>query len=92
MFFILIKLKLANQITIGDFILIIGLTHFVSDNVWWLAEMIGQINEAIGAAKQSLRAIFITVEITDKPNALNLVVTKGEIIFDMLAIFQLHLY
>ena len=82
MYFMLIKLRIEDKVTIGDFVLIIGLMHFVIDNVWWLADMIGQINEAIGAAKQSLRAIFTPIEITDKLNASNLIVTKGEIIFD----------
>lgn len=73
---------MEDKVTIGDFALIIGLTHFVIENVWLLAEMIGQINEATGAAKQSLKAIFIPIEIADKPDTKELIVTKGEIIFD----------
>lgn len=89
MVFKLIWFKLNNQITIGDFILIFSLTTYVADNVWWLTETIGQINEAIGTYKQSLRAIFAPIEILDKPGAKNLVVNKGEIIFDKVH-FQYH--
>ena len=89
MVFMLIWLKLNNQITIGDFILIFSLTTYVADNVWWLTETIGQINEALGTYKQSLRAIFTPIQILDKPDAKHLVANKGEIIFDKVH-FQYH--
>lgn len=82
MLFMLVKLKLNQQITIGDFVLIFSLTNYVAENIWWLTETIGQINDAIGTSKQSLRALFTPMEITDKSDAKPLRVTKGEIVFD----------
>ena len=80
--FMLIKLKLNQQITIGDFVLIFSLTNYVAENIWWLTETIGQINDAIGTSKQSLRALFTPIAIVDKLDAKPLNVTHGEIIFD----------
>ncbi len=82
MLFMLIKLKLNQQITIGDFVLIFSLTHYVAENIWWLTETIGQINDAIGTSKQSLRSLFTPIEITDKSDAKPLRITQGEIVFD----------
>ena len=82
MLFLLVKLKLNQQITIGDFVLIFSLTHYVAENIWWLTETIGQINDAIGTSKQSLRALFTPMEITDKLDSKPLRIPKGEIVFD----------
>lgn len=79
---ILFKLKLQNEITIGDFVLISSLLYHVTDNIWWIAEVLSSINESIGKCKQSLSAIFTPIEINDKPQALALKVNRGEIIFD----------
>lgn len=89
MLFMLLRLKLNNQITIGDFVLIFTLTNYVADNVWWLTETMGQINEAIGTSKQSLRAIYTATDINDKADAKSLEVTQGIIEFDKVH-FQYH--
>lgn len=82
--FILIKLKMQNHITIGDFILVLGLFFHVSENIWWISEYIGLVNELIGKSNQSLQSIFEPIQIKDSPNAKNLIVNKGEIKFENL--------
>ena len=82
MWSMLIKLKLDGLVTIGDFVLISSMTYHVTENIWFISEVIGQINEAIGKSKQSLKMLFTPIEINDKPDAKEVVVTKGEITFD----------
>jgi ATP-binding cassette, subfamily B, bacterial len=82
MLFMLIHLKLKEQITIGDFVLIFSLSSYVAENIWWLMETLGQIYDAIGTSKQSLRALFTPIGVSDKPKAKRLTVSKGEITFD----------
>ena len=82
MWSMLIKLKLDGLVTIGDFVLISSMTYHVTENIWFISEVIGQINEAIGKSKQSLKMLFTPIEINDKPDAKKIIVTKGEIIFN----------
>ena len=79
---ILVWLRMNGKVTIGDFLMINWLTMLVSDSTWYLCEKSSAFLEAVGECKQSLRALFIPIEITDKPDAKELVVTKGEITFD----------
>lgn len=79
MLFILILLRTNNQVTIGDFAFILGLTIYVADNVWGLTEQIDKINNSIGQCNQTLKMIVIPFEITDKNEAKNLKITSGKI-------------
>jgi ATP-binding cassette subfamily B protein len=82
MVFALIKLKTLNLVTAGDFAFILGLTMYVTENMWWLMEQIDAFNGYRGQCNQSLKMLIIPHEITDKENAKPLVVTKGEIKFE----------
>ena len=82
MLYYLIKLRIENLVTVGDFAFILGLVLFVTENIWWLTEQIDQINDSIGKCNQSLNKLIVEREIKDKPDAKELVVTKGEIVFD----------
>jgi len=82
MVYLLIHLRINNQVTIGDFAFILGLSFYVTEYVWTLTEQVDQINDALGKCNQSFKALFQLIEVQDKANANDLVVSNGEIIFD----------
>ena len=82
MVYVLIRLRMNNQVTIGDFAFILGSSFYVSEYVWTLTEHIDQINDSIGKCSQSLKALFQPIEVQNKDAASNLKVSAGEIIFD----------
>lgn len=79
--FVLIKLKMHNLVTVGDFAFILGLGLYVTEGVWYFMEQIHRLNDLIGHSNQSLRMIMIPQEITDSPQAKNIHVSNGEIVF-----------
>lgn len=81
MIFFLIYLRKNNAVTIGDFSLIIGLSLYVTDNVWYIANQFDRVNEAVGQCVQSLKTLIISHEIIDPIDAKVLQVSKGEIVF-----------
>lgn len=82
MLYMLIRYYAVQQVTIGDFALILGLTVFVADNMWWVMEQIDQMNNSIGKCNQSIRAIFSPHEMKDLPGSKILSIEKGRIVFD----------
>jgi len=82
MVYLLLDLKLKGLVTIGDFVLILGLASQITDNSWNLTDTIHQINGNLGWCKQSIKKLFIPNSIKDKPNAPNLIVSQGEIVFN----------
>ena len=82
MVYLLVDLKLKGLVTIGDFVLILGLASQITDSSWNLTDTIHQINGNLGWFKQSIKKLFIPNSIKDKPNATNLSVSYGEIIFN----------
>ena len=82
MMYALIKLRMQELVTIGDFALILGLSVEVGFTLWWVTEQVDYLNDAIGKCNQSLRTLFTPIEIQDKPDAKVLKVNKGEIVFD----------
>ncbi|HEV2523668.1 MAG TPA: ABC transporter ATP-binding protein, partial [Gammaproteobacteria bacterium] len=82
MMYTLFTLRIKNLVSIGDFALILGLSVEVGFTVWYIAEQIDMLNNAIGKCKQSINMLFVPLEIKDFPNAKTLNVTKGEIVFD----------
>jgi len=81
MLYFLIHLRMKQMVTIGDFALILGLSVEVGFMTWWATEQVDELNKAIGKCKQSLSSIFVPLEIKDSKNALDLVVTSGQIVF-----------
>jgi len=82
MMYILFKLKHQNLITTGDFALILTLCFEVGFSTWWVIEQIDFLNNSIGKCKQSMYALFKPLEIIDIPDAQNLRINHGEIVFD----------
>lgn len=82
MFFTLIYAKSKHLITIGDFTIILTLSFTVAHSLWLVSTYSVIFFENIGVCKQALSIINTPHEIIDPPNASNLLVTKGEIIFE----------
>jgi ATP-binding cassette subfamily B protein len=82
MVYTLFTLRIKNLVSIGDFALILGLSVEVGFTIWWVAEQIDSLNNAMGKCKQSINMLFVPLEIQDYPNAKILKVTQGEIVFD----------
>lgn len=82
MMYTLFTLRMKNQISIGDFALILGLSFETGFTIWWVMEQVDELNNALGKCKQSIHMLFVPLEIRDQANAKPLAVTKGEIVFD----------
>ena len=80
--FFLIRLYGEGRVTVGDFILILGLSMETGHIMWYTMSEVDRFNEAVGRCKQSMESLFVPIEILDKPNAIDLNCAKGKITFD----------
>ena len=74
------KLRAANEVTIGDFVLIIGLCTALATEIWDLTQEIGDLFEEYGSFGQAISLIQPYL-ITDKKDAKALHLTEGKIEF-----------
>jgi ATP-binding cassette subfamily B protein len=81
MTYFLIQLYGEHLISVGDFVLIIGLGMEVAHITWYTMSQIDEFNQAVGKCKQSLTKLFVQQDIKDKNNAAELLITKGQITF-----------
>lgn len=72
----------TGMISAGDFSLILTLNISISDQLFMLTQDIAQFLEHLGKVLHGYTIISTSQEILDKPNAKELVVKKGEIIFE----------
>ncbi|MDX2082941.1 MAG: ABC transporter ATP-binding protein [Rickettsiales bacterium] len=79
--FFLIHLRRIDSITIGDFVFVMTLSVFLIDNTWMLVSEIGDFLGKMGDFKSSFSILQNPVDTIDKPNAKDLKIKKGEIIF-----------
>ncbi|ARB91628.1 ABC transporter ATP-binding protein [Legionella longbeachae] len=77
----LIDLYGKGLVSIGDFALILGLSMELGHMMWYTMYQVDQFNQALGKARQSLKALVIPHEINDKNEAAQLIVTQGKIEF-----------
>lgn len=82
MFFLLVHLRKQGLVSAGDFALILSLCIEVGFTVWWTIEQIDYLTESIGKCNQSLKSLFVPLEITDIPCAKELHLTAGNIQFE----------
>ena len=82
MTYFLINLYGKGAISIGDFALILSLSTEVAHVTWYTATQVDELNKAVGKCRQSLTSLIVPREITDELGARNLIVTKGQIVFD----------
>jgi ATP-binding cassette, subfamily B, bacterial len=81
MLYFLIQLRAMQKVSIGDFALILSLSIEIGYMTWWTMEQVDELNKAVGSCKQSLSKLLLPLEIQDQPNAPNLSVTCGQIVF-----------
>jgi len=81
LFIFMIHLRRIGVITIGDFVFVMTITFFVVDNIWKLTSEVGDFLGKIGDLKSSFSVLQIPQEVIDKPNATELKVDQGDIVF-----------
>ncbi|WP_341788833.1 MULTISPECIES: ABC transporter ATP-binding protein [unclassified Rickettsia] len=81
-FILLISGFKQGVVTTGDFALLITLNISIIDILWSLSRDILKFSRAVGETRQGLDIALTPLEIIDKPNAKNLIIKKGEIIFN----------
>ncbi len=79
----------SKTITPGDFILVLTLNLHIIENFWNIAKDMRDFWEKMGNIVQGLAVIQTPADIQDSPDAKELVVTKGEIVFENVQ-FQYH--
>ncbi|MDR3624791.1 MAG: ABC transporter ATP-binding protein [Chlamydiales bacterium] len=82
MLWLLINARIKEEVTIGDFALILGLTMSIVDQLFTVAQELINFSEDLGTCSQALSIISTPHDLIDAPNATTLNVTRGEIIFD----------
>lgn len=81
--------RLHNIVTVGDFVLILTLSSAIVNNIYNVGEEILRFSKEAGNCRQALNIIVEPHEIQDKPNAAELNVTQGKILFEKVQ-FQYH--
>lgn len=81
-FYFLLQGRAEGWITVGDFALVLGLNISVMDFLWSLAREFSKFSKLQGRVRQDLADIMVPPEIQDKPEAKELSLTRGEIIFE----------
>ncbi len=82
MLWLLIVFRADNQITIGDFALVLTLTLTLVDETYYLAKEMVSFSEELGTCSQAISILATPHDTVDLPNAVPIKITKGEIVFD----------
>ena len=72
----------SKTVTPGDFSLVLTLNLYIIENFWNIAKDMREFWEKMGDIVQGLAIIQASLEIQDRPDAQELVVSKGEIVFE----------
>lgn len=81
MLYYLILLYQQQQVTIGDFVLIIGLSIRVGHMIWFAMDTINGLNLAMGRCRQSLKSLLVPHDRGDVPTARPIDISQGAIEF-----------
>ena len=81
-FYFLINGFKQGIVTTGDFALLLTLNMAIVNDIWALSKDILKASELIGNVGQGLNIALTPLGLTDKPDATELRVTKGQITFD----------
>jgi len=71
-----------DRVTVGDFALVLTLNMFMIEEVFQLANQLVPFSEEVGICRQALSIIAPKHAIVDHPDAKDLIVTQGKIVFD----------
>lgn len=69
-------------ISLADLIFIFQGALHVSSIAWWVGLELPRLFQEIGVCNQALNLVQTPIDIVDKPNAMPLKVTEGQIVFD----------
>ena len=81
LFVYMIHLRNKGNIGVGDIAFIMSLTYIFIDAMWQSINAVKDFSHTIAAFKSSFSIMQIPQEIIDKPNASELKINKGEIVF-----------
>ena len=81
LFVYMIHLRNKGNIGVGDIAFIMSLTYIFIDAMWQSINAVKDFSHTIAAFKSSFSIMQIPQEIIDKPNASELKISKGEIVF-----------
>ena len=70
-----------DQVTAGDWMLIIYGSWQIMYSTWNISNNLPRILSHIGECQQAIKTLFVPIQITDKPNAKKLKIKNGEIEF-----------
>lgn len=70
-----------QQISAGDFALIIGLSMELGHMIWWTMFEYAEFNKAVGRCRQGLESLLVPHSVIDQNDATVLKVIKGDIRF-----------
>ena len=82
--FLLIDLKTKNQISTGDFVMVMGLMFFLIETSWGLLNELDNLISEIGKLKESFSIFKQNSQVFDNPNATELLVKNPSIEFQNL--------
>ncbi len=77
-----ITLARAGSITPGDIILILTVVIFMEDRLTFIGNKFNSFADVWGTVEESLSDILVDHSVTDRQDAKDIVIKKGEIIFD----------
>ena len=80
-FYLLISGLYEQTVSAGDFALVLMINISIISCLWDLTRDFGDFAETLGEVTQGLNIALQEVEISDKPDAKDLVVSHGEIVF-----------
>jgi len=81
-FYVAIKLWQAGTFTVGDFVLIQVYLIQLMSNLWEVSRIIQRLYQDLAEAEEMIDILNLPHEVVDKPGAKELVVTKGNVVFD----------
>jgi ATP-binding cassette subfamily B protein len=81
-FFFAIKLWQAGKFSVGDFVLIQTYLIQLMANLWEVSRIIQRLYQDLAEAEEMIEILNTPHEVTDKPNAQPLVVSKGRVVLD----------
>lgn len=71
----------SHNLTVGDFGFVFTFIAMISAAMWTLSKEFTRLSECFGLVQQGLDLLNLPIQVKDKPGAQNLVVKKGEIVF-----------
>ena len=83
--FFLVYFYGKGLVTVGDFVLVFGLSMETGHMMWFIMSEVDDFFKATGGCRQSLMELIVPLEIRDNPSAKTLKCIHGKITFDEVA-------